>query len=197
MSTAVILAGGQSRRMGKDKMTLTYRGKTFPQAALERFSRHFDTVWLSLADAGKYPDLNAPRLADLVPGCGPMSGLHAALRATHDDGVFLVAGDMPFSDPLAALKIIELAAGYDIAAAAGESGRPEPLFAYYAKTVLPHVEAALQRGDFKLASLFPTVRTLLVTPDMLGNYWNERLLLNVNTPEDFARLAGLFPSENG
>jgi molybdopterin-guanine dinucleotide biosynthesis protein A len=182
--------------MGKDKMTLEYRGKTFPQAALERFAAYFDTVWLSLADPEKYPGLAARRLPDRIPGCGPMSGLHAALCETRDGGVFLVAGDMPFSDPRAALKIIDLAAGYDIAAAAGESGRPEPLFAYYRKTVLQYVEEALKGGDYKLASLFPKAKTLTVTPEMLGEYWNERILLNVNTPEDFSRLSGLLSPES-
>ena len=196
MSTAVILAGGQSRRMGKDKMTLFYRGKTFPQAALERFSAYFDTVWLSLADGGKYPELAAPRLTDLIPGCGPMSGLHAALHTTRDDGVFLVAGDMPFSDPRAALCVMELAAGYDIAAAAGESGRPEPLFAYYAKTVLPYVEEALNNGEFRLSSLFSKAKTRIVTPEMFGNLWSDKLLLNINTPEDYTRLSRLFSPES-
>jgi len=195
MSTAVILAGGQSRRMKTDKMALSFQGKTFLEAALERFSACFDTVWVSLADPGKYPNLKAERLADIVPGRGPISGLHAALRRTSDGGVFLVAGDMPFSDPRAALRVTELSRGYDIAAAAGPSGRPEPLFAYYAKSVLPLVEEAVEKGENKLSNLFPKARLLVVTPAMLGDLWDERLLLNVNTPEDYEALSALFPEK--
>lgn len=195
MSTAVILAGGQSRRMKTDKMELSFQGRTFLEAALERFAACFDTVWVSLADPGKYPHLKVERLADVYPGRGPISGLHAALRKTPDDGVFLAAGDMPFSDPRAALRVIELGRGYDIAAAAGPSGRPEPLFAYYAKSVLPLVEEAIGKGEHKLSDLFPRVRLLVVTPSMLGELWNERLLLNVNTPEDYRALRTFFPEE--
>ena len=191
MSTAVILAGGESRRMQKDKMVLRFGKQTLLESAVDRFSRCFDNVLISVADPDKYPEVKARRVVDITKGCGPIGGLHAALKNTDEEGIFLVAADMPYADPLAAKRIIELAGDCDICLTVDSRLRYEPLFTYYKKTLLQQVEEAVSAGAYKLAALMDKAKLRIVTNEELGSLWNEKLLLNVNYPEDYERLRGV------
>lgn len=190
MSTAVILAGGKSSRMGRDKTQLLYRGQTLLAGAVERFSAVFDRVYLSVGDPEKYPDIAAERVVDIYPGCGPMAGLHAALLKTPDDGVFLAAADLPFSSPEAALRIIELCGGCASAVIVSSDGRFEPAFGYYTKALLPVIEAALGSGSYRMMQLFDALPCRKISPAELGMLWREDMLDNLNYPEDYTRLLG-------
>lgn len=191
MSTAVILAGGKSSRMGRDKTQLIYRGQTLLAGAVERFSAAFDRVYLSIGDAEKYPDISAERVVDLYPGCGPMAGLHAALLKTPDEGVFLAAADLPFSSPAAALKMMELCGESASAVIVGESGKFEPAFGYYKKALLPVIEAALESGNYRMMQLFDALPCRRISPAELGELWREDMLDNLNYPEDYTRILEL------
>ncbi len=188
MSTAVILAGGESRRMQRDKMELRFEKESFLASAVKRFSEYFDEVYISVADPCKYPDIQAKRFVDEWKNCGPMAGLHSGLKNSKDDGIFLVAADLPYAQALVAQRMIELAGTSDVCIMSDSQSRFEPLFGYYKKTVLPYVVAALQAGDYKIAALFDKVNLRVVTQAELGSLWNENLLLNINYPEDYERL---------
>jgi molybdopterin-guanine dinucleotide biosynthesis protein A len=95
---------------------------------------------------------------------------------------------MPFSDPLAAQRIIELTGERDIGALTDGNGRFEPLFAYYKKSILPIVERAIASGDYKLKTIFDKVSVKTVIREELGGLYSDRLLLNVNYPEDYEKL---------
>jgi molybdopterin-guanine dinucleotide biosynthesis protein A len=188
MRTAVILAGGESRRMKRDKLALPFGRESLLASVVSRFSDYFDSVYLSVADAEKYPEIDAARIADIYRGCGPMGGLHAALKRTEDEGIFLAAADLPYADPRAAIRIMDLCASYDVSITADSRLRYEPLFGYYKKSILPRVEEALQAGNYKIAALYDKVRLRVVTQQELDGLWSEKLLLNINYPEDYERL---------
>ncbi len=188
MSTAVILAGGRSRRMGRDKLRLVYGGETLLELAVRRFSAVFDRVYLSVGEADKYPEIGCERAVDLYPGCGPMAGLHAALLKTPDEGVFLAAADLPFADPQAALKIASLCGDSAAALLTDETGRLEPTFGYYKKELLPAAERLLQAGRYKMLALFDEAPLRRVTHGELGALWRDGMLDNINYPEDYEKL---------
>ena len=188
MSTVVILAGGESRRMQQDKMALRFGEKTLLESAVARFSCCFDTVIISIADPCKYPEINVRRIVDIRKGCGPIGGLYSALMTTDEEGIFLVAADMPFADPEAARRIMELAGDCDICLTLDRSSRYEPLFAYYRKTALEQVENAISAGNYKLSALAEKVRLRIVAEAELGGLWDEKILFNINYPEDYERL---------
>ncbi len=188
MATAVILAGGMSRRMGRDKTALPFRGKTLLQGAVDRFSRVFDTVLVSVADPARHPELAGRLVTDEFPGCGPLAGLHAALGVCRDEGVFLTAADMPFSDPEAALEMIRLCRDHEVCALLGPRGMPEHLFAYYKTSLRARAEALLRAGEYRMRSLTERSDALFLPPEALGPLWRAELLRNVNSPEDYAAL---------
>ena len=138
--TVVILAGGQSIRMGRDKLALSVAGETMLQRALRRYEAVFPRVLVSVAGPEKFPELGEKRVFDRFPGAGPLAGLHAGLMAAGED-VFLTGGDMPFSSPEKALLLASLCGEAEACVLTDPDGRWEPLFGFYRVSVLPKAEA--------------------------------------------------------
>ena len=184
----VILAGGNSRRMGRDKLDLTIDGRTLLESVVIRFSEVFEEVFISVADETKYPHIKARRIVDIVPGAGPLSGMHAALTALTGDGFFLVAADLPYACPIAAKRVIELCGDSDASIVRLPDGRLEPLFGYYRKTLLARCEAALKSGDFRLTEVLSGAKVRYVSQSDLGELWDEKMIFNINYPEDYEKL---------
>ena len=180
---AVILAGGKSSRMGRDKLTLELNGQTLLQSAVDRFAQEFETVCLSVADLSKYPQVQVHQIADIYPGAGPLSGLHAALKQFSE--VFLVAADLPYSSPRLAKRVIELCGGHETCVIRLPDGRLEPLFGFYRSSILPRCEAAIKLKDYRMTEILQNSDTRYVSPDELGDLWAEKLLINVNYPQDY------------
>jgi len=188
MNTAVILAGGKSRRMGRDKLELLLDGRTLLESAVCRFGEEFEEVCISVADAAKYPDIKARRIEDIYQGAGPISGLHAALSTISAEGAFFVAADLPYSCPLAAKRLITLNGEHDACIIKLPDGRLEPLFGYYRKTLLPLCEKAILTGVFQIREMLFAANTRYLGPHELGDLWNEKLFLNLNYPEDYEKI---------
>ncbi|MDR0857725.1 MAG: molybdenum cofactor guanylyltransferase [Oscillospiraceae bacterium] len=171
----VILAGGKSTRMGRDKLALSFGGTTLLAERAAEFRARFANVYLSVAAADSYPEIDCARIIDSVERCGPMGALYSALSQLKS-GVFLCAGDMPYASSEAALRLLEQVqpSGADIVWA-------EPTFAYYAESVLAVAGAHIASRDYKLRGLIP---------ELWSVYYElpERELFNVNTPEDYALL---------
>ena len=190
MYAALILAGGRSRRMGRDKLMLPQDGSTVLGTAVRRFSEKFSRVLLSVDRAGRYPEIPVPHIADKFPGCGPLAGLHAGLEAAGEEGVFLAAADLPFSDPETALRMIELCGEHEICVIRDERGRFEPLFGCYRISVLPKAEELLASGKRAMTDLFEISDTLVIAASELGIREGSRMLANMNRPEDYKKLLG-------
>lgn len=182
MSTAAVMAGGKSSRMGKDKLLIRFEGETLVSRAARVLAEGFDTVLLCVAESEKYETCAEP-VEDVFKGCGPLAGLHAALLRTRDEGVFACAGDMPFISAEAALKVVEACGGAEACVPVDGDGRPEPLFAYYKKELAPRAEKLLREGRRSMRSLLDISRVKTIPAESLGG---PRLLENLNTPEDAA-----------
>jgi molybdopterin-guanine dinucleotide biosynthesis protein A len=190
LDIAVILAGGQSRRMGRDKLQLPYRNETLLQRAARLYANCFDKVYLSVGDSERYADAGVERIEDVFRGCGPMAGLHAALLKTGADGIFLLAADLPFANPAAARFIARRGVGRDACILRTDDGYYEPLFGYYAQSMLPRAQKALEAGVYAMASLYEGADVRFVSARELGDLWRENMLLNINSPADYARALG-------
>lgn len=194
--TGAILAGGRSSRMGTNKALLEYGGERLIDRAVRRFSDRFPEVLIVANDVESYRGLGPKVVPDLIPGFGPLGGLHAALTAAENPHVFLAACDMPFAEPAMAFMLRDLGAGAD-AAVPKFDDIFETMHALYAKTALPAIEADLRAGRGKMIGFYSrvTVRAVDETeltarfPDLARVFWN------LNTPDDYRRLVqGLGPS---
>ncbi len=185
--TVVILAGGQSRRMGRDKLLLPLSGERLLDRAVRRYGEVFPRVLVSVSGPERYPELGDWRVFDVFPGAGPLAGLHAGLLASGDD-VFLTGADMPFSSPEKALLLASLCGEKDACVLTDASGRWEPLFGCYRSTVLPRAAELLFSGRRSMGALLASVALREVTLAELGEGPDSLITRNVNVPEDYEKL---------
>lgn len=115
-SSAAILAGGRSRRMGGiDKQDLVLGGEPMMHRQIRVLSAHFDHILIVASDTERYARTAHPQggtlrvISDSIPGFGPLSGLHAALKAMSGHWLFLMACDMPDFSPMLAHELASLA----------------------------------------------------------------------------------------
>ena len=184
-ATAVILAGGRSRRMGQDKAALVIQGEPL----IDRVARLLGLAFTRIAVVGgaALPG-NATRIDDLRQGQGPLAGLESAFTASATTWLFVVGCDMPFVSPGLAAHMVELAASHpevDVVALPTARGL-EPLHAVYHRRLLPAITALLDGGDRSLRALLAQSLALEVAAADQGRFDPQGLAtLNVNTPEEW------------
>lgn len=182
---AIILAGGLSTRMRRDKVSLVLGDSTLLGSLVTRFSGEFGPVIVVARPGQSLAVGDAIAVRDIFTDCGPLGGIHAGLVASPDDMNLVIACDMPFADPAVARYLASLCGDHDIAVALLDRG-PEPLFAVYRKSVLPQIEANLGTHSLKLRSLLDAVDTLYVPQgDLVEIDPLLRCFVNVNTPQDW------------
>lgn len=96
-ATAVVLTGGKSRRMGRDKGQLNWRGQPLLHHWMDHLSPLFDQVLISVATSGTYPERYSHEVVDhpAYTGQGPLAGMEAGLRNARNEAVWFFAVDMP------------------------------------------------------------------------------------------------------
>jgi len=176
-AAAVILAGGQSRRMGQDKSLLPVDGQPLIARIAQQLAPCFPEVLISSNDPGKYRFLGLPVIADEVPGQGPLMGILSSLKAAGRERVLMLACDIPVLDLAFIRELLRLSGDADIVMPVSPDGRREPLFAVYRKSVIPRAEAALAQGVRRIVELLPGLRT--AHPPMPVGWYH-----NLNTQED-------------
>jgi molybdenum cofactor guanylyltransferase len=182
VAAGFVLAGGQSRRMGRDKALLPYRGGPLiahVAGIVEKVlgdSGHMAIV----GEPDRYRYLDYRVLADLFPGCGPLGGIVTALSLQESDWNLVVACDMPNLEPADLRKLLDRAERFEglCIAAQGPSSEGEPLCALYHQKCLPVFLRALEEKRFKLKDILPELEPALVPLAAPS-------LANLNTPEEW------------
>lgn len=182
---AVILAGGQSRRMGQCKALLDVGGETLI-SRLARQLTAFDELLISTNDEAVAAGVPGQMVRDIYPGLGPLAGLHAALSASGKDCIFCVSCDMPcFTAQAAATMLEHFQQGMDAMVCVDSTGRVHPLCGIYAKTALPAVERQLRDGRLRMRDLLEDLQAARFST---SGRFSDNVLANVNTPEALARV---------
>jgi len=155
--TAVLLAGGESRRMRKDKAEIFFCGQFLWQRQLELLRRLGpEKILVSVRAKPSWLPVDAELLLDEPPSCGPLSGLTRALAQIQTSHLVALAIDMPFmkSDQIAVLwRFATIGCG--VLPMIGE--RAEPLAAIYPREAAGDFSAALAGSDFSLQRLSRTL----------------------------------------
>ena len=183
----VILTGGASRRMGRDKALLPFGDGSLLQTLIDRYAV-LGPVGVSVDAAGRVPFHGASELTDAFPGQGPMNGVISGFRATEEEELLLTAVDLPYGDPALARLLLELRGGADVCLVSRGPKGIEPLFAVYGRGCLCAAEACLAEGRRSLMALLDRVQVRRVTPEELSSFDLSRVFTNVNTLEDYQQL---------
>ncbi len=176
--TLVVLAGGTSRRMKRDKALLPVGGKKLVEIVVDEVGRLFAEVLVSVSPGRRYDFLSVRQIPDAASGLGPVAGILAGLAAARHDLAFILACDIPFVDPDFVARLASSAAGFDVCVPKTSKGL-EPLLAIYRKTTIPFIERLLAEGKRSVLDLYPLCRTNVV--DVGDPDW----LRNINTPDDY------------
>jgi molybdopterin-guanine dinucleotide biosynthesis protein A len=178
--TAILLAGGKSTRMGKDKRLLKVNGVPLVNRLCATLGPLFDQLIIATGTDG--PSWNGFRsVIDRFPASGPLSGIHAGLSASETEHNFVIACDIPNVNLAALRKLISLSEDCDIVMPSFGNGLAEPLFAFYRKQVVETALKLLQKGRFQVRALMEECNSHVVNFPDTGWY------VNLNTPEDFGR----------
>ena len=190
--TAAILAGGRATRFdGHDKSALVVSGRTILDRQIAELSQVASDLLIVGGESRAGVPEGVRHVADQVPGCGPLGGLHAALSAARGAAVLVVACDMPFLSAPLLRHLLTLADGapggdvVDIVVPRTERGY-HPLCAVYTRACLEPIARRLADGRLTLVALLDDVRVRVVTAEALAAFGDpDRLLANVNTPLEY------------
>jgi molybdenum cofactor guanylyltransferase len=185
----IILAGGQSRRMGTDKalLRLTPDSPRLIELAVNTLAPLTASIIISANTPDKYAWLNLPVVPDNFPGCGPLAGLEATLSITPTTWNFALACDMPQVQPSLLSYLWERAQTSSVVAVVplDRAGLPQPLCAIYNQAALPYIRTQLKSGNFKLRTWLETAPVLwLKAQELLSFDSTLASFRNLNTPDD-------------
>jgi len=194
MWSAAILAGGQATRFGgRDKGSLVVDGDTIRARQLGVLSQIAEDILIvGLPDVPAIPQGLAVRaVADRVPGCGPLGGLHTALSEARGEAIVIIACDMPFVAAPFLAHLLSLTREADAVVPATDRGY-HPLCAAYTRACAEPVARRLAAGRLKMTDLLEDVRVRVVPAEEMRAFGDpDALVANVNTPGEFRDLEAL------
>ena len=183
--TGVILAGGKSRRMGRDKALLKIGDIPLIERVSVVLRRIFENVFLVTNDPTLYLDLGFPVYTDTYPNRASLVGIYTALLKADTPHIFCASCDMPFLNESLIRFLVEQRANADWVLPFSNHGR-EPLHAVYGKNCLPPMGRMILEERMAIMEIFAQIRTKKVTPEEVAVIDPDFLsFLNCNTPEDF------------
>ena len=184
--TGVILTGGKSSRMGKNKALLPYNGKRLMDAPIEILTRIFSKVILSVRDPLDYADDALPQIPDQHADIGPMGGICSVLKSGHKR-IFCVACDMPFLNEALIAHLCDFTE-FDAVIPVWEK-REEMLHAVYSDSLVPIFEQAILSRRYKLTHVLASARVRYIEQNEIRQFDPlGKSFKNVNTPDDYEKL---------
>jgi molybdopterin-guanine dinucleotide biosynthesis protein A len=188
--TGIVLAGGESERMGRDKRRLTINGQTLLARTLARLRPLVDEVLVVARERGDLPPVDARIVTDQYPGSGVLAGVHAGLAATRTPWAYVVAGDMPLLNADLLRAMAALAEDDCDVVVPRWQGELEPLHALYRPAVCaPAAEDALRENRRRIIAFYPQVRVREMGEDAVAQIDPQgHSFFNVNTRQEWYRL---------
>ena len=182
----VILVGGKSSRMCKNKAHLPLNGKTFLSKILEELEG-FEEILLSVDSAEKYRNEGIKTVEDIYPGCGPIVGLYSALSACRSEHILALSCDMPlFQKELGRYMSAFIDDYHDAFVVVARGGRAHPLCAIYGQRARHILEKQIQEGNYRMFDALGKMRVRHIP--LQHSVFPDDIVQNVNTPEDYAEI---------
>ena len=179
----IVLSGGKSTRMGKDKGFVLYEGKPLVCYSIDLLKRFTSDIIIS-ANHDTYRELEYPVVEDEFTNCGPAAGLHAALKASSHEWNMVLSCDVPFVTDEVIFRLLDERKGKGVVPF--HDGSLEPLVALYHRGMYAVFEESLKAGRLMLRKIIQEAEMYLVPFDdiMLKN---PRIFDNFNSPLDLKR----------
>ena len=197
--TAVVLAGGMSRRLGRNKAVELFDGETLIRRAIRRMRRVAGNIMVVANDESRVAELDLPNdvaaVLDEYPGKGPLAGIYTGLNSSSTDWAVFCACDMPFLSPRIYHALLSNRDSHD-AVVPIVDGRPEPVHAAYSRACLGPIGDKLVANDLKIAGFFRDVSVRYFSEDEVRAIDPDLLsFFNINTQQDLEMAVSLASAE--
>ncbi len=187
-TSAIVLAGGKSQRLGYNKVLEIVGGRSLLEQVISCIASLSDEVIVVAAEEqvipqfADYPDMRV--VTDIYPGKGPLGGIYTGLKLSTSDCNLVVAADMPFLNQALLEYMLGLVDGFDLVAPR-VSGQIEPLHAIYMRSCLSAIEKMMEKGVLGVHKLFSLVNVRYIEAAEIACFDPEqRSFFNINTEGD-------------
>jgi molybdopterin-guanine dinucleotide biosynthesis protein A len=188
--SGIVLAGGQSRRMGRNKALLELDGQPLIARVLGRLALLCNELIVSANTVELYADLPARVVPDLVPGRGALGGIHAGLTAASNERAVVVACDMPLLNLRFLRYMAVVSPGYDVVVPR-VGGFYEPLHAVYSARCVEPIAQLIAQGPRRVVDLYRQVRIRELTEADVHLFDAALSFVNVNTLQEWSEVQRL------
>ena len=185
-ATAIIMAGGDNSRMGRDKSMLPIKSKPVIEHIFEQLRPHFNQILISSNDTAKHAFLGIEVVPDGIVGKGPLMGIASTLKASANEVNFVIACDIPEVDIALVRMMVRAIDDFDVVMPRVGESKFEPLFSVYRKSILGLLENALSAGKTKIID--PLVDCKVKYIDFSES--QIQALANLNTMDDYHKFIG-------
>lgn len=176
--TGVLLAGGNSRRMGQDKASMLLSGKPLMDYSLEilKVCCHAQII---VSNNPLHSRENTSLIQDIIEDAGPLGGIYSALKSINSEYALVLPCDMPYISISIIMKLIQSAQNHSITIASC-SGKTHPTIGVYSRNILKDLEKYLLAGKRKMMDFiegqdFTTIEF---------SHTDQKAFTNLNSPED-------------
>lgn len=186
---ALILAGGENKRLPMLKGFLEINGKRIIESNINLLDPIFDKVIISTNNPEHYFYLGRQMVGDTMSERGPMTGILSTLNLPEISEIFVTACDMPFiSSELIQYMLDQWDTKWD-AAVPFFDRKPQPLLGIYSKNIAQHMEDSVKRGTKSLRKFLQGIHVLSISEKDVRRIDREgKSFVNINTPEDVDRV---------
>ncbi len=195
--TTIVLTGGKSLRLGRDKALEEIGGQTIIERVIARLTPLDTEIILATTQSNLslLPDLGVKTVVDVYPDKGALGGIYSGLKASPSFHSLVVACDMPFLNIALLRHLIELCPPFDVVIPKVDE-KTEPLHAVYSKNCLAPIEAMLKLDRLKISDFFNAVKVRYVEDAEVEKFDPERLsFFNINSKADLERARALLEKE--
>ncbi|MBO8171458.1 MAG: molybdenum cofactor guanylyltransferase [Bacillaceae bacterium] len=186
----ILLAGGSSRRMGRNKAVMPVGGVPVTERILNRMSPLFSEIIIVSGEPGLFREYPVTVITDVdeFAGRGPLAGIYSGMAGSRHDRLFVSACDMPFvSSELAAYLLEQLDDETDaVVPVAG--GKVHPLFSAWHRRIQSELEQTLREKQYRMIDFLDRIRVKNVAEHAFRHLADpDKALMNVNTPVDLKK----------
>jgi molybdenum cofactor guanylyltransferase len=187
--SCIILAGGKSTRLGRNKVVERIGNQSLLERVVSTLSSLKSDIIIVSAKESSLPQLtDYPRVKiveDIYPGKGSLGGIYSGLVPSRSFYNLVVACDMPFLNLELIHYMLDIAGGFDVVVPRVSQEIFEPLHAVYSKNCVAPLEQLIQKNRFKILELYPLVKMRYVGVEEIDRFDPQHLsFFNVNTEAD-------------
>lgn len=186
--SGVILAGGKSRRYGKNKALVEIDGIPLIERVIGVMKSIFSHLLIITNTPHEYAHLDIPMQEDHIKGLGPLGGIYSGLISIPNEYGFFVACDMPSLNRELILHMVDVRENFDVVVPEASSGL-ETLHALYSKQCLSPINELIDAGEYQVFRFFSKVSVHYVDEPTIRRFDPQlRSFFNINRPQESRRL---------